>query len=247
MLSHVPRLAALCALALAACSQSDQPNPNKVPPAARIEAPKALPTPEAPSAAAEIDAGLKDRLARQEAASRMFEKNVLQPQPPRAAAPAPTEAPKAAPEPPPGKAAAPTRSEAPPTAAPKAAAPAKAEPSPSPRAEAPVAKAPPPSRTEVAAAKPSAAPVSPPAAAGARLITRVDPDFPREAVQAGVDKGTVTARMTLDDTGAVTRVEVVDATPRRIFDRAVVRALTQWRFNEGAAGRTVDAEIDFRR
>ncbi len=249
MLSHVPRVA-LCALALAACSQSDQPNPNKVPPAARIEAPKAPPTPEAPSAAAEIDAGLKDRLARQEAASRMFEKNVLQPQPPRAAAPAPAaEAPKAAPapEPPAGKAAAPTKSEAPPTAAPKASAPAKAELPPPPRAEAPVAKASPTSRTEVAAAKPSAAPVSPPAVAGARLITRVDPDFPREAVQAGVDKGTVTARMTLDETGAVTRVEVVDATPRRVFDRAVVRALTQWRFNEGVAGRTVDAEIDFRR
>jgi protein TonB len=243
MSPHLPRLAALCAVAIAACSQSDQPNPNKVPPAARIEAPKAPSAPEAPSSAAEIDPALRDRLARQEAAARMFEKNVLQPQPPKAAtAPGPAPEPvKAAPEPakavpePPRTPPREVRTEtSPPPAAPKAAAPPKAEP-------------PPPPRTDVAAAKPSAAPVQTATAAATKLISRVDPDFPREAVQAGVEKGNVKARMTLDETGAVTRVEVVEAMPRRVFDRAVVRALTQWRFNEGAAGRTVDTEVDFHR
>ena len=102
----------------------------------------------------------------------------------------------------------------------------------------------PPPRTDVAAAKASSAPGPAPAI---RLVTRVDPDFPREAIQAGVDKGTVKARMTLDETGAVTRVEVLEANPRRVFDRAVVRALTQWRYNDGAAGRTIEAEVDFNR
>ena len=251
MSSPVPRLAALCAVLLAACSQGDQPNPNKVPPAARLEAPKAPAAPEAPSAAAEIDAGLKDRLARQEAAARMFEKNVLQPQPPRAASPAapstPTEVPKQAPEPTPPVKAAPPKPEPPPSPPPKVAAQPKGEPV-AQKAEAPATKAPPPPpRIEVAAAKPSAAPATPPPAVATRLVTRVDPDFPREALQAGVYQGSVKARMTLDETGQVTRVEVVDATPRRVFDRAVVRALSQWRYNEGAGGRTVEAEVDFKR
>ena len=62
---------------------------------------------------------------------------------------------------------------------------------------------------------------------------------------AGVDQGSVKARMTLDSSGNVTRVEVLEANPRRVFDRAVVRALSQWRYNDGAAGRTVDMEIAF--
>ena len=75
----------------------------------------------------------------------------------------------------------------------------------------------------------------------------MDPEFPREAVQAGVDRGNVKARMTLDAGGNVTRVDVVEAAPRRMFDRAVVRALSQWRFSDGAAGRTVETEVDFKR
>ena len=47
------------------------------------------------------EAALKERLARQEAASKMFERNVLQPTPPKSAEPRPApEVPKV-PEPPP--------------------------------------------------------------------------------------------------------------------------------------------------
>ena len=34
--------------------------------------------------------------------------------------------------------------------------------------------------------------------------------------------------------------------PRRVFDRAVVRALSQWRFNDGPSGRTVETEVEFK-
>jgi len=170
----------------------------------------------------------------------MFEKKAVEPPAPRVATPPPTPVappPKAEakPEPRPEPVKAAMRAEpAPQPAAPKPA-PTKAEPT--------KAEAAPPPRTDVAAAKPSA----PAPAPTIRLITRVDPDFPREAVQAGVDKGTVRARMNLDETGTVTRVEVIEANPRRVFDRAVVRALTQWRYNDGAAGRTVEAEVAFNR
>jgi len=235
---HHPRLLLLAALALAACSQGDAPQASKpsAPRAAALQAPAP-----APSTAAEIDPALKERLARQEAAARMFEKNVLHPSPPKSAEPAPAPAPAAS-----------QKVEAKPESRVEVAkAPARAEPAPQPPAPKPAAPKPAPTkaeptppRTDLAAAKPSSAPAPAPAI---RLVTRVDPDFPREAVQAGVDKGTVKARMTLDETGNVTRVEVIESNPRRVFDRAVVRALTQWRYNDGVAGRTVEAEVDFQR
>jgi protein TonB len=93
----------------------------------------------------------------------------------------------------------------------------------------------------------AAAMVAPPALADAQLVTRVEPEFPREATQAGVDKGKVKARMTVDANGEVVRVEILEATPRRIFDRAVTRTLSQWKFNAGPEGRQAEVEIDFTR
>lgn len=234
----------MAALVLGACSKGE-PESKQAKPNVPIEAP--APRASAPASDGSVDEALKERLARQEAAARMFERNVLQPAPPKAAAPKapeaqapePKEAPKAAP-PPPGQAAA-TPPAAPPKAEPPKAEPPKTEP---PKA-APAKAAPPkaaPARTDLAAAKPSSAPEP-----TARLLSRVEPDFPAEAYRAGVERGTVRARMTIDGTGTVTNVEILDAIPRRVFDRAVTRALAQWKFNEGAAGRTVDSEIDFKR
>jgi protein TonB len=205
--------------------------------------------PEVPSlSSGKIDTATQERLARQEAAARLIEKNVLEPSPPKAPAPPqaaaavtapPVAAPSAVPKPSPVT---------PTSAAPQGtAAPAKA-PSPAPKPEeakpTPSAPAPATPRTDVASARP--APTSAPAPA-LRLVTRVDPEFPREALQAGVDQGTVKARMTLDASGGVTRVEILDSNPRRVFDRAVSRALSQWRYSEGAAGRTVEMEVAFKR
>ena len=77
-------------------------------------------------------------------------------------------------------------------------------------------------------------------------VSKVEPEFPREAQLASIDKGRVKARLTIDATGEVTRVDIVDANPRRVFDRAVTRSLSQWRYEPGAAGRTVDVELDFK-
>jgi periplasmic protein TonB len=84
-------------------------------------------------------------------------------------------------------------------------------------------------------------------AADVQVVSKVDPEFPREAVQAGADKGMVKARMTVDGSGEVVRVEILEAQPRRVFDRAVVKTLSQWRFNAGAAGRTVEIDVNFTR
>ncbi len=78
-------------------------------------------------------------------------------------------------------------------------------------------------------------------------LNRVEPEFPREAVVAGASTGMVKARMTIDASGEVTRVEIVDAQPRRVFDRAVVKTLSQWKFSPGGSGRSKEIEIAFKR
>ncbi len=98
----------------------------------------------------------------------------------------------------------------------------------------------------VAAAIVAAFPAISSAAAELRPVHRIDPEFPSEALKAGASKGKVVARMTLDAGGKVTNVEIIDALPRRLFDRAVTRALADWRYAEGAAGRVVEIEIAFK-
>ena len=78
-------------------------------------------------------------------------------------------------------------------------------------------------------------------------VSRVEPEFPREAIVAGADSGMVKARMTIDAGGEVTRVEIIDAIPRRVFDRAVVKTLSQWKFTPGGSGRAKEIEIAFKR
>ena len=78
-------------------------------------------------------------------------------------------------------------------------------------------------------------------------VSRVDPEFPREAISAGADTGKVKARMTIDASGEVTRVEIIEATPRRLFDRAVVKTLSQWKFAPGSDGRLMEIDVNFKR
>jgi|SRR5262252_7433738 len=78
-------------------------------------------------------------------------------------------------------------------------------------------------------------------------VSRVEPEFPREAVSAGADSGKVRAKMTIDASGEVSRVEILEANPRRVFDRTVVRTLSQWKFSPGAANRSVEIDLDFHR
>ena len=85
------------------------------------------------------------------------------------------------------------------------------------------------------------------AAADVQVVSKVQPEFPKEAAQAGVDRGHVKVRLSLEASGEVSRVEILEANPRRIFDRAVVKTMTQWRFNAGDANRAVEMDVDFQR
>ena len=85
------------------------------------------------------------------------------------------------------------------------------------------------------------------AAGDATLVSQVDPEFPREALVAGATAGKVRARVTIDSQGEVVRVEILEANPRRVFDRAVVKTLSQWKFSAGADGRVREIDVDFKR
>jgi protein TonB len=57
----------------------------------------------------------------------------------------------------------------------------------------------------------------------------VAPDYPFEARRTDME-GFVKLAFSVDPEGRVSEIEVLDALPRRVFDRAATRALRQWRF-----------------
>lgn len=78
-------------------------------------------------------------------------------------------------------------------------------------------------------------------------VSREAPEFPREAIAQGVESGTVKARLTIDAQGNVTGVDIIDASPHRVFDRAVRSALARWHFPPGSAGRSTTVDVAFKR
>ena len=129
----------------------------------------------------------------------------------------------------------------------KPAAPVAAPPPPTPAPVQVVATPVAPPANVVASAAPTARPIPPkenPAAI--TVVSREQPDFPRDAARNGIESGTVRARVMINATGAVSSVIILEAKPPRVFDRAVSQALQRWKFNPGADGRSYDTEINFK-
>ena len=116
------------------------------------------------------------------------------------------------------------------------------------------ASAPPPaapSANVVASAAPNAAATrpSPPSrdvAPVVAVIAREQPEFPREAMRAGIDTGNVRARLSINAAGDVTDVTILQAQPPRVFDRSVKQALVRWKFNAGTDGRSYETDVGFK-
>jgi protein TonB len=71
--------------------------------------------------------------------------------------------------------------------------------------------------------------------------------FPREAIRADVDKGTVRARLFVAPDGTVSKVEILSAQPARVFDREVRETTRRWRFDPPGQPRQTDVEFVFDR
>jgi protein TonB len=74
---------------------------------------------------------------------------------------------------------------------------------------------------------------------------RVDPTYPRQAITQNIASGRVVAHVVVAPSGAVTEVRIVSSQPARIFDREVIRALSQWKFNPEPVGFIGEYEIIF--
>lgn len=74
------------------------------------------------------------------------------------------------------------------------------------------------------------------AVAAPKVVKKVPPEFPREAAQKGISTGVVKAKLTIEADGHVSDVEVLEAEPKRVFDRAVKAALMDWKFEPGEKG-----------
>lgn len=80
---------------------------------------------------------------------------------------------------------------------------------------------------------------------GITPIYRVEPVYPREAIRAGITKGDVVARLNIDEKGLVTEVRIMESDPPRVFDREVVRALSQWKFAAEGEKYVGEVEVSF--
>ncbi|MFY8116762.1 MAG: energy transducer TonB [Roseateles sp.] len=83
-------------------------------------------------------------------------------------------------------------------------------------------------------------------AAAPKVIKKVPPEFPREAAQQSISSGVVKAKLSIDADGKVTDVAIVEAEPRRVFDKAVTRALMDWRFEASGEKQTHEVKLVFR-
>ena len=156
-------------------------------------------------------------------------------------------APKAAPVPPPPPAAVAAKAAdtKPAVADARPVAPVVVTPVPAPVQAVPAATA--PATNVVASAAPTARPVpAKDVASAVTVLSREQPDFPREAVRAGVESGSVRARVVINAAGGVSSVVILEARPARVFDRSVSQALQRWKFNPGAEGRTYETEVNFK-
>jgi protein TonB len=74
----------------------------------------------------------------------------------------------------------------------------------------------------------------------------VRPVFPRQAIRDGIQSGTVLAHLHIRPDGTVSEVRIISSKPPRIFDREVIRALSQWQFTPEQVGFIGEVEIDFK-
>ncbi len=84
------------------------------------------------------------------------------------------------------------------------------------------------------------------AQANPKVTKKVPPEYPAEAVRKNISSGSVRAKLTIAADGKVTNVEIVDANPKRVFDKATVAALMEWRFDTGGKDETYEIKLVFR-
>lgn len=92
-----------------------------------------------------------------------------------------------------------------------------------------------PTQVASAAPPPSVSSSTAPQNKDFQLVKRVNPSYPPQALRSRTE-GWVELSFTITANGDVEGIEVVDAEPRRVFDREAMRALGQWKFTPRVEG-----------
>jgi protein TonB len=79
-----------------------------------------------------------------------------------------------------------------------------------------------------------------------KVVKKVPPEFPNEAVKKGISTGVVKAKLNIDADGKVSSVEIIEAEPKRVFDRAVTAALMEWKYEAGSEKTSVEVKLVFK-
>lgn len=110
---------------------------------------------------------------------------------------------------------------------------------PVPVAAKPVELAPPP----VAVVKTVA---TPPVPEVLKFVSGSQPAFPIAAARAGHTQGLVSARLSVEKNGSVSKVEIIEANPKKFFDKEVINALSAWKYAAISNPQTKIVEIQFK-
>lgn len=79
-----------------------------------------------------------------------------------------------------------------------------------------------------------------------KVVKKVPPEFPAEAVRKNINAGSVRAKLSIGPDGKVTEVEIVEAEPKRVFDKVSRDALMDWRFEPSGEKQTHEVKLVFR-
>lgn len=82
--------------------------------------------------------------------------------------------------------------------------------------------------------------------ASPKVVKKVPPEFPTEAVRKNINAGSVKAKLIIGADGKVLEVEILESEPKRVFDRVSIEALKEWRFEPAADKQTHEVKLVFR-
>jgi protein TonB len=73
----------------------------------------------------------------------------------------------------------------------------------------------------------------------------IKPEYPRDAIRAGIQSGKVVCLLNVDEKGNVVDVKLKSSEPPRVFDREVIRTLMRWKFIPDGEKYVAEVEINF--
>jgi protein TonB len=78
-----------------------------------------------------------------------------------------------------------------------------------------------------------------------KAISKEAPVYPSEALDEGINSGSVKVRLSIAADGTVTNVDILDAQPKGFFEKAVTRTLMRWKYEAGSA-ESIETQLTFK-